>query len=81
MNIGDKVYFCSIIPNCHIYEVLELIIRTVADTWAVGVDNHTKHAFLFGYDMIGKCIFIHHYEAQETILQMREQNEVIMDDL
>ena len=81
MKVGDKVYFCSVVPNCNIYEGLELIIRTVTDDWAVGVDTHTKQAFLFGYNMIGEWVFIHHYEAQEAILKIRAQSEVMDDAL
>jgi hypothetical protein len=77
MKIGDTVYYCMVVPNCNVYDVLKLTIRTVEDSWAVGVDEHTKQSYLFGYDMIGKYIFTQHYEAQEAILNFRAKTEVV----
>ena len=75
MNVGDKMYYCLVVPNCNIYEVLPIVIRTVQDNWAVGVDVHTKQAYLFGYNMIGSYVFKTQYEAQEAILQFRAKEE------
>lgn len=77
MNVGDKVYLCVVVPGCQIYDVLGLVIRTVADTWAVGVDDHTKQAYLFGFNMIGSYVFTEHYEAQEALLQFRNKEEEV----
>lgn len=76
MQVGDKMYMCLVVPNCGIYDVLELTIRTVMDTWAVGVDTHTKQAYLFGYNMIGKYVFTSHGDAQEALLEFRAKTEI-----
>ena len=39
----DIVYYARIIPTSSVYEVCELIIRTVEDTWFVGIDKRDKH--------------------------------------
>lgn len=75
MKVGDTVYLCVVVPNCNVYDVLQLTLRTVEDSWAVGVDEHTKQAYLFGYNMVGQYVFTQHYEAQEAILNFRARTE------
>ena len=53
----DVVYYARIIPTSSIYEVCELIIRTVKDTWFVGIDKRDKHAYLLNYSAFGKTVF------------------------
>lgn len=76
MEKGDKVYFCDVVPNCDIYEILELTIRTVMDTWCVGVDEKTKHAQLFTNDMIDKFVFRHRVDALEALKQFKEAGKI-----
>lgn len=42
----DKLYYARILPRVGIYEVCELILRTVRNDWFVGIDKRDKHAFL-----------------------------------
>lgn len=80
MSVGDRMYMCLVVPNCEIYDVLELTIRTVLDTWAVGVDTHTKQAYLFDYNMIGSYVFASHGEAQKALLEFRAKTEIEVKD-
>lgn len=64
----DIVYFARIIPKLGIYDVCELIVRTVADTWFVGLDKHDKHAFLLNNSCIGKTVFLNRGDALEKVL-------------
>ena len=41
----DIVYYARIIPNTGIYEVCELIIRTVADDYFAGMDKRDKRTY------------------------------------
>ena len=53
----DKLYYARIMPTVGVYDVCDLIVRTVEDTWFIGVDKHDKHAYLFSYSAIGeRCI-------------------------
>ena len=54
---NDIVYYAKILPSVGIYEICELKIRTIEDTYFVGVDKRDKHAYLFGYNHIDKSIF------------------------
>lgn len=64
----DIVYYARIIPTSSIYEVCELIIRTVEDTWFVGIDKRDKHAYLLNNDDIGKIVFTKRKDALNKVL-------------
>ena len=61
--IGDIVYYARIMPTLGIYDVCELKIRTVADTYFVGTDKRDKRAYLFSYNEVEECIFLHRKDA------------------
>ena len=61
--IGDIVYYARIMPTLGIYDVCELKIRTVSDTYFVGTDKRDKRAYLFSYNAVGKCIFSNRKDA------------------
>lgn len=71
----DIVYFARIIPNLGVYDVCELIVRTVADTWFVGLDKHDKHAFLLDNSCIGKTVFLNRGDALEKVLAAESAEE------
>lgn len=52
-----RLFYARIIPRTRIYEVCELFVRTIEDTWFVAVDKKDKHAYLFSYDDIGRVLF------------------------
>ena len=56
MKKGDIVYYARVIPNI-LYEVCELKIRTVEDTYFVGIENRSKHAFSFNNNELDKIVF------------------------
>ena len=56
MKKGDVIYYARVIPNI-LYEVCELKIRTVEDTYFVGIENRSKHAFPFNYNELDKIVF------------------------
>ena len=76
MKKGDKVYYCEVVPNCDIYEVLELTIRTVEDGWCVGVDEKSKQAQLFTENMLDKYVFHHRVDAVEALKKFTEAGKV-----
>lgn len=44
---GDTVYFARILPKMEIYELLDLHIVSIYDTYCTGADSKTKQTFLF----------------------------------
>ena len=72
--IGDIVYYARIMPTLGIYDVCELKIRTVADTYFVGTDKRDKRAYLFSYNAVGKCIFSNRKDAVEKVIMAEESS-------
>ena len=64
---GTVVYYAQCLEPCAVFEVLELRIRTVEDNWFVGIENKTKHAYLFYESSIGKTIFFDRKEALDVV--------------
>lgn len=67
IEVKSIVYWSRIMPTVDVCEVCELTIRTVADTYFVGVEKKERHAYLFSYSAIGKTIFATRKEALEKI--------------
>ena len=72
--IGDIVYYARIMPTLGTYDVCELKIRTVTDTYFVGTDKRDKRAYLFSYNAVGKCIFSNRKDAVEKVITAEENS-------
>ena len=74
LNKGDILYFSRIIPKTGIYDVCELYIRTVEETYFVGIDKKDKQAHIFGYDRSNEDIFDNRKDALNKV-QRAEKNK------
>ena len=54
---GDKLYYTRIFPTVGIYDVCDLTVRTVTDTYIVGMDKRDKHEYLLGFNTVGEVVF------------------------
>ena len=72
--IGDIVYYARIMPTLGTYDVCELKIRTVTDTYFVGTDKRDKRAYLFSYNAVGKCIFSNRQDAVHKVITAEESS-------
>ena len=70
----DIVYYARIIPNTGIYEVCELIIRTIADDYFAGMDKRDKRTYLFSYNAIENTVFINRKDALNKV-EIAESNK------
>lgn len=70
MDKNQTVYYARSVPNCNIFEVCELVVRTVAPTYCTGYDVKTKQAFCFSQE--DPNIFDSYLDA---INYMRERKE------
>ncbi len=64
---GDIVYYARALPTVSIYEVIELMIRTVGNGWYVGIDTKDKQAYLFYEKDIDVIIFLHRKDALKLV--------------
>ena len=72
--IGNTIYYARIMPTLGTYDVCELKIRTVADTYFVGTDKRDKRAYLFSYNAVGNCIFSNRKDAVEKAIVAEESS-------
>lgn len=75
----DTVYFTRIIPNCGIYDLCELKVRSVFDEYFVGIDKSDKHALLLYYSDIDKTVFLNRNDALNK-LKVAEKNKRDVSD-
>ena len=64
---GSVFYYARLIPKNHVYEVCELKIRTVEETWFVGVDKRDKHAYLLNTADINQTVFEKRQDALSLV--------------
>ena len=63
IKLNDIVYYARIMPKLDIYDVYELKVRTVEDTYFSTIDKRDKKSYLFSYNDIGKTVFLNRQEA------------------
>lgn len=73
LKIGQKVYYAQRYDSIGVFEVIELKIRTIKDTYFIGVENKTKFSYLFDFTDLDKDVFVNRKEAL-AIVQEAEKN-------
>ena len=77
---SNIVYYARMMPNVGLYEVIDLKIRTVADDFFVGIENRTKHAYMFKISDIGKIIFFDRKEALNVVKAAEKSGKKVSDE-
>lgn len=72
----DHLYYARIMPTCYIYDVCDLIVRTVNEDWFVAIDKRDKHAYLFNDSDLEKTVFRNRKDALNKA-QEAEKNKRI----
>ena len=75
INKGDILYYSRINPKAGIYDLCELKIRTVTDTYFVGIDKKDKQAHIFGYNALNSIVFENRAEALNKVKQAQKNNK------
>lgn len=63
----DTVYHARIHPSLGMYDLDELKVISITDTYFTGMEKHTKRAFLFPYSAFGKNVFMKRQDALEKV--------------
>lgn len=71
MNKLDILYYARLAT----FDVCELVIRTVADDYFVGLDKRDKRAYLFSYSDLGKIVFENRQDALDVVLAAEERSK------
>ena len=74
---GQIVYYARIVETVGIYEILELRLRTVEETYFVGTEKNTKHAYLFGTNSLGEIIFFDRQQALKTVKEAEKNKKEV----
>ncbi len=80
LNKGQIIYYARIIPSVGIYEILELKIRTVEDSYFVGTESSTQHAYLFGNSALNKTIFLDREKALKLVKEAEQNIQPICNE-
>lgn len=74
MKRKDIVYYARIQPTLGVYDVLELIVRTVEKEWFAGMDKREKRVYLFPNKDFNKKVFTDRKEAL-NVVKKAEKNK------
>lgn len=77
MKKGNIYYYARIIPNAGIYDLLEIKIRSVYETYFVGIERRNKQAFLFNYSDIDKILFVDRKIALKVVKEAEKNKKEI----
>ena len=77
---SDFVYYARILPTVGLYEVIDLKVRTVADDFFVGIENRTKHAYMFKISDINKTVFFDRNEALKVVKEAEKNSKIKVSD-
>ena len=80
MKKKDVIYFSRILPRVGIYEVYDLTVRMVAETWFSATDKRTKQTFLFNDKDIGKRVFYKREEALDLVKAAEKNKKEINEE-
>ena len=72
MKKGDKVYYARVLESVDIYELCDLIVRSVESTWFVAYEKRTKRAYVFDNDKIGLTVF---YDREDALKRVKEKEK------
>ena len=73
----DMVYYARIQPTLGVYDVLELIVRTVGNDWFTGMDKRDKRVYLFGNNDLNKTVFNDRKEALKIVKEAEKSKKKI----
>ena len=76
--IGNTIYYARIMPTLGVYDVYDIKIRTIADTWFLGVEKRDKKVFLFPYSAIDKYVFLNRKDAVDVATNAEENNRKVI---
>lgn len=78
MKRKDIVYYARIQPTLGVYEVLELIVRTVENTWFTGMDKRDKRVYLFANKELNKTVFTNRKEALNIVKEAEKHKRKVI---
>ena len=78
MKKKDVVYYARIQQTLGVYDVLELIVRTVENTWFSALDKRDKRVYLFNNKDLNKTVFTDRDDALKTVKESEKDKKNII---
>ncbi len=75
VKLKDTVYYARTIPTVGIFDVCQLVIRTVENNYFVGCDKTDKHAYLLHFNDLNKTVFTNRKQALDVVLTAEKNNK------
>ena len=75
---GNIVYYARIMRDIGIFDVYDIKIRTITDTWFSGVEKRDKKVFLFPYSAINEYVFLNRKDAVDVATNAEENNKKVI---
>lgn len=80
LNKKDIVYYARAMDNVGIFDVVELKVRTVEDDYFTGIDDKTKHAFIFNISDLNKTVFFDRKDALRVVNEAEKNKRNISEE-
>ena len=71
---GMVMYYARILPRTDTYEVCEIRLRTIADTWCTGCDTRSQTTYIFNRDQLDQTVFLNRRDAL-SVVKAAENNK------
>ena len=80
-SLGDVLYYAQILPRVGVYNLCDIKVCTLYDTYFAGIDTGDKRRYVFNYSEINQTIFENRLEALETIKEAEENKPIVSDEI
>lgn len=71
---GMVMLYARILSRTDTYEVCEIRLRTIEDTWFTGCDTRSQTTYIFNRDQIDKTVFLNRSDAL-SVVKSTENNK------
>lgn len=77
VNVGDTIYYAQTLSEVGEYNILEMHVATVYDTYFACTEKRDKHRYLFKYGDVGTCLFYDRKLALEVVNKAESQGKKV----
>ena len=78
---NDIVYYARIMPKLGIFDVYDLKVRTVEDTYFVAIDKRDKKSYLFNFTDINKTVFANREDALSKVKEAEKNKPKVSAEI
>ena len=78
---NDIIYYARIMPKLGIFDVYDLKVRTVEDTYFVAIDKRDKKSYLFNFTDINKTVFANREDALSKVKEAEKNKPKVSAEI